>query len=100
VAVSGVPIREERLRVMVLWVDETEWRVWGRFSKNMQRTYDEAAALEAREDVADVRIDRTTTVTDQLSVAEFHAQLVATPVNRLPRSSCSPSAALNPQEQP
>ncbi|MFE3326857.1 hypothetical protein [Streptomyces sp. NPDC059176] len=89
---SSAPTREERLRVVVLWVDETEWRTWGRFSKNAQRSYDEAAALAAREDVTDVRIDRTTVITDSLTVAELHAQLLATPANRT-------RAAIDPQEE-
>lgn len=90
---SSTPTREERLRVMVLWTGETEWHVWGRFSKNAQRSYDEAAALEGREGVADVRVDRTTVITDSLTVAELRAQLLATPDNRT-------RAALDPQEQP
>jgi hypothetical protein len=64
---------------MVLWTDADEWRAWGRFSKNQQRTYDEAAWLQSRPDVADVRIDRTITIHEQLTVADMLAQLVATP---------------------
>jgi hypothetical protein len=84
---------------MVLWADQTEWREWGRFSKNVQRTYDEATALEARPDVTDVRIDRTITITEQLTVAEMRAELAATPPDRLRPSTGSAPAHLNQQEQ-
>ncbi|GGU62696.1 hypothetical protein [Streptomyces lavendofoliae] len=86
---SGTRSRAERMRVMVLWDGQGEWQEWGRFSKNIQRTYDEAAALAARPDVADVRIDRTTTITDQLTVAELHAQLLVTPASQIRQNAGS-----------
>ncbi|MFS4103816.1 hypothetical protein [Streptomyces sp. PD-S100-1] len=71
--------REERLQIWVRPEGADVWRIWRRSPLTPQRAYDEAKAIEANPHIAEVRIDRTTTIREHLTISELHWELVQQP---------------------
>lgn len=71
--------RQQRYRILIRQTPDAEWTIWGRYSSNAHRTYGDATWLTARPDVADVRIECTTTINEHLTPAELLNHLTQVP---------------------
>lgn len=68
-----------RFRIHIRYHDRPGWAVWGRFSSNAKRTYRDAAWLTTRPEIAEVDIQRTTTIEERLTLDELHACIADIP---------------------
>ena len=73
------PTTSTRYRILVRRHDETGWTVWGRYSRNAQRTYDDATWLTSSPETTEVDIQRTTVTEDHLTIEELRAHLLHAP---------------------
>ncbi|MFF7851890.1 hypothetical protein ACFZDF_30525 [Streptomyces sp. NPDC007910] len=76
------PTTSSRYRILTRRQDETGWTVWGRYSRNAQRTYDDATWLTTQPDTAEVDIQRTTVTEDHLTIEKLRALLLDAPPQR------------------